>query len=143
MMVKAIRKNDCYLGFSLGLLAAGEFGATDSKESKSTKLYLPERTWRALSLSSNAAPTFDLYRQPLGFRQSRLLCNYVMQWNTQWNIQCRTQCRNLHECMYEFGEHHPCLQMLPQLLTCRKSQSKVHSACTCQALSLASDALKG
>ena len=35
-----------YLGFGLGLLAPGDTGG-DEKESKSTKLYLPERTLSA------------------------------------------------------------------------------------------------
>ena len=53
-----------YLGFGLGLLAPGDTGG-DEKESKSTKLYLPERTLRASSLSSKAAPTLDLYASTL------------------------------------------------------------------------------
>jgi len=42
-----------------GLLAPGDTGG-DWKESKSTRLYLPDLTLRASSLSSNAAPTLDL-----------------------------------------------------------------------------------
>jgi len=42
-----------------GLLAPGDTGG-DWKESKSTRLYLPDLTLRASFLSSNAAPTLDL-----------------------------------------------------------------------------------
>lgn len=46
-----------YLG--IGLSVPGALGG-DSNESRSTRLYLPARTWRAPSLSSKAAPTLDL-----------------------------------------------------------------------------------
>ena len=119
---KRNKKDRQYLGLSLGLLAAGDLGETDSKESKSTKLYLPERTWRALALSSNAAPTFDLHRTDSGLSAKRTVVH--LQWN-------------------EFGEHHPCLQILPQFLTCRNSQVEaVRPKFTCQALSLVSNAVK-
>ena len=45
---------------AVGLLAPGDIGG-DEKESRSTRLYLPDLTWRAASLSSNGAPTLDLY----------------------------------------------------------------------------------
>ncbi len=41
------------------LLAPGDTSG-DWKESKSTRLYLPDLTLRSSSLSSNAAPTLDL-----------------------------------------------------------------------------------
>lgn len=46
MQANAVGVVSAYLGFVLGLLAPGETGG-DEKESKSTKLYLPERTLRA------------------------------------------------------------------------------------------------
>ena len=46
-----------YLG--IGLSVPEALGG-DSNESRSTKLYLPARTWRAPPLSSKAAPTLDL-----------------------------------------------------------------------------------
>ena len=55
------------MGFGLGLEAPGDTGG-DEKESRSTRLYLPDRTLRASSLLSKATPTFDLHirtEQPL------------------------------------------------------------------------------
>jgi len=50
-----------YLMMGFGLLAPGDTGG-DWKESKSIRLYLPDLTLRASSLSSNAAPTLDLQK---------------------------------------------------------------------------------
>lgn len=42
-----------------GLLGPAETGGEEN-ESRSTRLYLPDLTWRAPSLSSNGTPTLDL-----------------------------------------------------------------------------------
>ena len=48
-----------YPTLEIGLSIPGALGG-DSNDSRSTRLYLPARTWRAPSLSSKAAPTLDL-----------------------------------------------------------------------------------
>ena len=78
-----------HLGLGLGLLTPGETGG-DEKESRSTRLYLPERTLRASSLSSNATPTLDLqvvFAQDAGKR----VCKLLKLW-----LGCFTTCHTMN-----------------------------------------------